>query len=49
MRVMGLINRKKTNKIFNGSKLVVPGQGISTIKTDKENKNNINNSNNLKK
>lgn len=41
---MGLINRKKTNKQYNGSKLIVPGQGISTGKVDKENKNNINNS-----
>jgi hypothetical protein len=46
---MGLINRKRTNKIFNGSRLVVPGQGISTSKVDKDNKNNINNSDNLKK
>lgn len=42
---MGLISRKKTNKQYNGSKLIVPGQGISTSKVDYDNKNNINNSN----
>jgi hypothetical protein len=41
---MGLIGRKRTNKQYNGSKLIVPGQGISTSKVDNENKNNINNS-----
>jgi hypothetical protein len=41
---MGLISRKKTNKQFNGSRLIVPGQGISTSKVDADNKN-INNSN----
>jgi len=46
---MGLTNRKRTNKIFNGSRLIVPGQGISTVNTDKNNKNNINNSTNSKK
>jgi hypothetical protein len=46
---MGLTNRKRTNKIFNGSRLVVPGQGISSVKIDKENKNNINNTSNPKK
>jgi len=34
---MGRIGRKKTDKIFNGSKLIVPGQGISTSKVDKLN------------
>ena len=42
---MGLISRKKTNKQYNGSKLIVPGQGISTSKVDVNNKNNINNLN----
>lgn len=46
---MGLTNRKRTNKIFNGSRLVVPGQGISTTKVDKDNKNNINNTSDPKK
>ena len=41
---MGLISRKRTNKQYNGSKLIVPGQGISTRKVDKDNRNNINNS-----
>lgn len=45
---MGLIGRKRTNKQINGSRLVVPGQGISTTKVDKDNKN-INNSNNKTK
>jgi hypothetical protein len=45
---MGLIGRKRTNKQFNGSRLVVPGQGISTTKVDKDNKN-INNTNNKTK
>jgi hypothetical protein len=34
---MGRIGRKKTDKIFNGSKLIVPGQGISTSKVGKLN------------
>jgi hypothetical protein len=34
---MGRIGRKKADKIFNGSKLIVPGQGISTVKVDKNN------------
>lgn len=29
---MGFVNRKKSGKIINGSKLNVTGQGISTIK-----------------
>ena len=41
---MGRITRRKQDKIFNGSKLIVPGQGISTSKVDKNN-SNINNSN----
>lgn len=28
---MGFINRRKSGKIFSGSKLNVPGQGISTV------------------
>ncbi|MDA9279979.1 hypothetical protein N9P74_00300 [bacterium] len=46
---MGRIARKKTDKIFNGSKLIVPGQGISTSRVDKNNtdinNNRPNNSN----
>lgn len=34
---MGRVERKKTDKIFNGSKLIVPGQGISTSKVGKNN------------
>lgn len=33
---MGLENRQKTNQIFDGSKLNVPGQGIKTVKAFKD-------------
>jgi len=35
---MGLVDRKTSNKTFNGSKLNVPGQGISTSKIQVPNK-----------
>jgi hypothetical protein len=28
---MGFINRRKSGRVFSGSKLNVPGQGISTV------------------
>jgi hypothetical protein len=37
---MGLISRKRSGKKFNGSKLNVPGQGISTVKPGGDNKIN---------
>ena len=44
---MGLIIRKKSGKIFSGSKLNVQGQGIQTNKIQKQDKLSIkpNNSN----
>jgi len=39
---MGLVDRKKTGNIINGSKLNVPGQGISTSKKQKSDKLQIN-------
>ena len=47
---MGRISRKRSDKTFNGSKLVVPGQGISTSKVDKNSiKTNDSNKPNKKK
>lgn len=37
---MGLVNRKKSGNKFNGSKLNVPGQGISSVKPGGDNKIN---------
>jgi hypothetical protein len=37
---MGLVGRKKSGRKFNGSKLNVPGQGISSVKPGGD--NNIN-------
>jgi len=37
---MGLIGRKRSGKKFNGSKLNVPGQGISSVKPGGDNKIN---------
>jgi hypothetical protein len=34
---MGLVDRKKSGKIFNGSKLNVPGEGISVVKKGEKN------------
>jgi hypothetical protein len=47
---MGFVNRKKSGKTFNGSKLNVTGQGISTTKISSPDKivfkdNNTSNSN----
>ena len=39
---MGLVDRKKSGKIINGSKLNVEGQGISTVKKEKQDKLAIN-------
>jgi hypothetical protein len=37
---MGLTNRKKSDYGFNGSKLIVPGLGISTVKLGGNNRIN---------
>jgi hypothetical protein len=37
---MGLVQRKKSGNKFNGSKLNVPGTGISTVKPGGDNKIN---------
>ena len=37
---MGLVRRKKSGKKLNGSKLNVPGQGISSVKPGGDNKIN---------
>jgi len=37
---MGLTSRKRSGKKFNGSKLNVPGQGISSVKPGGDNKIN---------
>lgn len=37
---MGLVNRKKSGNKINGSKLNVPGQGISNVKPGGDNKIN---------
>jgi hypothetical protein len=37
---MGFVQRKKSGKKFNGSKLNVPGQGISTVKPGGDNRIN---------
>lgn len=43
---MGLVQRKKSGKIINGSKLNVPGQGISNVIAGGDNKINTKKSNN---
>lgn len=35
---MGLVQRKKSGKKLNGSKLIVPGQGVSTVKGSDDDK-----------
>jgi hypothetical protein len=53
---MGLVSRKRSGRKFNGSKLNVPGQGISSVKPGGDNKinqqgssdNNTNNNTNNK-
>lgn len=42
---MGLVQRKKSGNIMNGSKLNVPGQGISNVKPGGDNKINEQKSN----
>ncbi len=37
---MGLVQRKKSGNVLNGSKLNVPGQGISNVKPGGDNKIN---------
>ena len=37
-KLMGLVQRKKSGKILNGSKLIVPGQGVSTVKGSDDDK-----------
>ena len=40
---MGLIGRRKSGKIKSGSRLIVPGQGVQTVKKPDENKKIQNN------
>jgi hypothetical protein len=39
-KTMGLVGRKKSGRKLNGSKLNVPGQGISSVKPGGDNKIN---------
>lgn len=45
---MGYIRIKKTGKILNGSKMVVPGQGVSMTNPGGDNKINKQSNNNNK-
>ena len=36
--IMGFISRRKSGKIKSGSRLIVPGQGVQTVKKPDENK-----------
>ena len=38
--IMGFISRRKSGKIKSGSRLIVQGQGVQTVKKPDENKKN---------